>query len=125
MKRIKIKKLVLTDGEYYFETSSAYESIFTRDPRKAWNFYSETFPTSNQRRRLHWEIETWTKHTPVVYSKNSNGKYKVDPNIVIDRSKFHLKWITIIETIKVEDFDYEGFSNANSFMFDEKYEELI
>ena len=114
MKRTKIKKLVLTDGTWYYENTTCSNSIFTNNPRKAWNFYSEGFFSDlNKKSRLHWELDTWTKHEPIVYTKQDRygRSIKNKEAIKIDRSKFTLKWITIIETIKEEEFNYEGFAD--------------
>lgn len=97
MKHSKIKKLVLTDGNLYYENNSAFTSMFTDDPEKAHNFYSSAFPMINF---LKWEIESSTNKTPEITASKS---------YVFDRSKFSLKWITIIKTIKEEEFNFEGF----------------
>ena len=113
MKRTKKRMLVLTDGTYYYENSSCDRSYFTNNPRKAWNFYHEGFFSNlNQRKRLDWEIDTWTNHEPFVYTERDKyGRSIENKDIKIDRSKFSLKWITIIETIKEEPFNYEGFAD--------------
>jgi hypothetical protein len=114
MKRTKVKKLVLTDGTWYYENTSVGHSHFTDNPRKAWNFYCERIPSLNEKKRLHWELDTWTKDEPLVYNKpNRYGKVTRNTDVKIDRSKFVLKWITIIETIKEEPFNYEGFANID------------
>jgi hypothetical protein len=107
MKRTKIKKLVLTDGKWYYENTTCRNSMFTDNPRKAWNFHHEgLFSNLNKKKDLLWELDTWTKHEPIVY----DNKGCEDKSVKIDRSKFALKWITIIETIKEEEFNYEGFA---------------
>lgn len=120
MKRTKIKKLVLTDGTWYFANSAVDVSFFTDDPRKAWNFHCETSPTLNEKRRLHWELDKWTKHEP--YAKSTKNRWLNGSKI--DRSNFKLKWITIIETIKEETFNYEGFADTDRAMCGEKYDDL-
>lgn len=104
MKRTKTRKLVLTDGTWYFENTSATHSYFTKNPKGAMNFYCERWPDLNDKKTLQWQIDTWTKHEPEVLV---NGR--VDDTAKIDRNKFVLKWVTIIETVKEEDFNYEGF----------------
>ena len=107
MKRTKKRKLVLTDGTWYYYNSTYRNSIFTDNPREAWNFnYEGFFSNLNKKKTLLWQVDTWTKHEPVVY----DNKGREIKDVKIDRSKFTLKWITIIETIKEEEFNYEGFT---------------
>lgn len=112
MKRTKTKKLVLTDGKYYYENRSAFDIYFTTDPRKAWNYYCERFPNINEIRYLHWEIGLLAKNKSHV---------RENPDIKVDLGNFKLKWITIIETIKEEEFNYEGFIDTYGEFYDEKY----
>jgi len=126
MKQITIKKLVLTDGTYYYENTSATQSYFTNDITKAWNFYCENYPKLNEKRRLHWELDNWTKNKPIVLNEpNEYGYAKPNNDIKIDRSKFVLKWIIIKKTIKEKKFKYEDFANTDYQMCGEKYDELI
>lgn len=131
MKRTKIKKLVLTNGTWYYENCGGMGSRFTNNPRKAWNFYTNpkkypTFTHLNEKRRLHWELDTWTKGKPLLVSdeKNRYGKHIIVDDDSFKRENCKLKWITIIETIKEEDFNYEGFENTDFSMSGEKYEEM-
>lgn len=128
MKRTKIKKLVLTDGTWYYENRSVMDSMFTDNPRKAWNFYTDRdFEYANEKRQLHWELDMLTKNKPLLVSdeKDRNGKHIVvnDDSFKIENCK--LKWITIIETIKEEDFNYEGFKNTDFSRCGEEYEKNV
>lgn len=119
MKRTKVRKLVFTDGKYYYHNSTGVNSIFTSNPREAWNFYCERWTDLNDKRDLHWQIEAWTKHKPCLLH---GGDYiKQSENLNIDWSNFKMKWITIIETIKEEDFNYEGFSDDHLKIYGDKY----
>ena len=124
MKRTKIRKLVLTDGTWYFGCPyTGNKSYFTNNPRKAWNFYDGY---RSEKRRLHWELNEWTKHKPLLESdkKNRYGKHIIVNDSSFKRENCKLKWITIIETIKEEDFNYEGFVNTNYSRLGEEYEEM-
>lgn len=104
MKDTKRKKLVLTDGTWYFNHSSGMNSYFTKSPSEALNFHFEDYPALNTKERLEWEIKNWTNSEPKAIDNNGN-----DNSANIDRSKFSLKWLTIIESFHESDFNYEGF----------------
>lgn len=117
MKRTKKRMLVLTDGTYYFQSSSYINnkpiSDFTNDLKKAWNFaYDGYYAYLNSKKKLQSELDAFTNGEPIVYTgKDKYGRLIENKDIKIDRSKFSLKWITIIETIKEEPFNYEGFAD--------------
>ena len=115
MKRTKTKKLVYTDGTWYYYNSLSgptIKSAFIRDPKEAWNFnYEGYFSDLNTSKRLKFELD-YTTHEPCFF-KRKYGELLIsdedfDPKD-FDIKKFKFKWITFIETIKEEDFNYEGF----------------
>ena len=113
MKRTKTRKLVLTDGTWYYENTTCKNSQWCNDPKKAWNFYADGafFSNLNTKKRLQWCIDTWTKHDPEIrVNKHGTTWYEKAPD-GFDREKCKLKWVTIIETIKEEDFNFEGFTD--------------
>lgn len=124
MKRIKTKKLVLTDGTWYFENNH-YEghenekgeitqehiSTFVKNPKFAWDFHCDRFPELNSKKHLEWELNTWTKGTPhLVKTEDGYHHFKEEGGEKVKRENCKLKWVTIIETIKSEDFNFEGFN---------------
>jgi len=117
MKRTKKRKLVLTDGTYYFESSSCINnkpiSSFTDNLKNARDFaYDGCYAYLNSKKKLQSELDAFTNGEPIVCTKPDRyGIPTEDKSIKIDRSKFSLKWITIIETIKEEPFNYEGFAD--------------
>lgn len=110
MKRSKKKILVFTDGKYFFENASAMESYFTDNVKEARNFHCDRWTELNKKETLLWEIDTHTKHQPIIHLTNEYGKVTRHTDDNFDWNKFNLKWVTIIETIKEEDFNYEGFN---------------
>ena len=105
MKRTKTKKLVFTDGKLYYHNRCVSEAYFTEDVKEAHNFFCEQFPELNQKRHLDFELGFATGLKPVVYNKRKH----TSEEIKVDISKFTLKWVIIIETIKEENFNYENF----------------
>ena len=116
MKQIIKKMLVLTDGTWYYENTSRNYSHFTNDVRRAWNFYSEKFPSQNTKPDLQWELDTWTNDEPYVEAPdryNTHIRKRID--VKIDRKKFKLKWVIITETIEEKEFNYENFSEKRAW----------
>jgi hypothetical protein len=105
MKRTKTKKLVFTDGKLYYDNRGVSEAYFTENVKEAHNFFCERFPELNQKKYLDFELGFATGLKPVVYNK----KKRITEETKIDISKFTLKWVIIIETIKEENFNYEDF----------------
>ncbi len=119
MKRIKTKKLVLTDGTWYYVTRGCGFCNITDDHREAKDFYCERFPELNRKEYLEWELGLiYTLEPEIVVSANkifgkpvtSLKRQLNSEKTNIDITKFKLKWITVIETIKEEEFNYEGFN---------------
>jgi hypothetical protein len=108
-KRTKVKKLVLTDGTWYYDNSSAYNSYFIDDQQMAWDFQNKSviykYDDASWRKRLQWELDTWTHHEPIARRNyRRRGIVKTDESVKIDRSKFVLKWLTVIETVRLDEF---------------------
>lgn len=116
MKQIIKKMLVLTDGTWYYENTSRNYSHFTNDVRRAWNFYSEKFPSQNTKPDLQWQLDTWTNDEPYVKAPDRYNTHiwkRID--VKIDRKKFKLKWVIITETIEEKEFNYENFSEKRAW----------
>lgn len=114
----KEKKLVLTDGTWYFsgyhdcilgKKRGEWYSLFRKNPDKAYDFSD-----CKTKESLKAKLTRITRFNPLPMT----GEILFDSHTKLDRRKFALKWLTITTTAKQEDFnsDYDSLKNHERFI---------